>query len=125
VLIGGGGGYQWIESDDMNFSIELGLASLYEKFYNRATTNEELSAQLGYYFDKKLIKTVKFIHNLTYYPSIDNFSNYFLSTTAELRANFTERMFTNFKVILDHDTTPAPGAKTTDVKYILGVGLSF
>jgi putative salt-induced outer membrane protein YdiY len=123
--MGGGGGYQWIESDDMNFSTELGLASLYEKFYNRATANKELSAQLGYYYDKKLIKTVKFIHNLTYYPSTDDLSDYFLSTTAEIRANFTERMFTNFKIILDHDATPAPGAKTTDVKYILSVGFGF
>lgn len=125
VLMGGGGGYQWLESDDMNFSTEFGIASLYEKFFNRAMSNEELSAQLGYHFDKKLRKTVKFIHDLTYYPSTDNFYDYFLSTTAEIRANFTERMFTNFKIILDHDATPAPGAKTTDVKYILGVGLSF
>jgi len=125
VVIGGGGGYQWIESDDMNLAVEAGLASLYEKFNNQANSNNELSFQLGYNVDKKLLKTVKFIHSLTYYPSTENFSDYYLTSSAEFRANFTETMFTNFKVIFDYDATPAVGAGSTDTKYILGVGLSF
>ncbi len=125
VVLGGGAGYQWIESDDMNFSTEAGLASVYEKFDNQTSSNSELSVQLGYNFDKKLHKSIMFLHDLTYYPSTDNFSNYYLTTTAELRAYFTERMFGNFKVIYDYDATPAMGAGSTDVKYILSVGLSF
>jgi putative salt-induced outer membrane protein YdiY len=125
VIIGGGGGYQWVESEDMNFSTEAGLASLYEKFDNQTESNSELSAQLGYYFDKKLTKAVKFIHDLTYYPSTGNLSDYFLTSTAEFRANFTEKMFANFKVILDYDATPAEGSGKTDTKYIVGVGWSF
>jgi putative salt-induced outer membrane protein YdiY len=125
VVLGGGAGYQWIESDDMNLSTEAGLASVYEKFDNQTSSNSELSFQLGYNFDKKLHKSVTFLHDLTYYPSTDNFSNYYLTTTAELRTYFTERMFANFKVIYDYDATPAMGAGNTDVKYILSVGLSF
>ncbi len=125
VIVGAGGGYQWIESDDMNFSTELGVASLYEKFDNQDDSNSELSAQAGYHFDTLLTKGVKFIHDLTYYPSTEKFSDYYLTSTAEVRANFTERMFTNFKVIFGYDTTPAPGQGSTDVKYIWGVGLSF
>jgi putative salt-induced outer membrane protein YdiY len=125
VIVGGGAGYQWIESDDMNFSTEIGLASLYEKFDNQDDSNSELSAQAGYHFDKRIIKAVKFIHDLTYYPSIEKFSDYYLTSTAELRANFTARMFTNFKVIFGYDATPAPGQGSTDVKYIWGLGLSF
>jgi putative salt-induced outer membrane protein YdiY len=125
VIVGAGGGYQWIESDEMNFSTEAGLASLYEKFDNQTQSNSEISAQLGYHFDKKLAEKVKFMHDLTYYPSLEQFSDYFLTSTAEIRANFTRSMFTNFKVILDYDTTPAIGKGSTDTKYILGVGVSF
>jgi len=107
VVVGGGAGYQWIESEDMNFSTELGIASLYEKFDNQTDSNTELSAQLGYHFDKKLIESVKFIHDLTYYPSMEQFSDYYLTSSAEIRAHFTDRMFTNFKAILDYDATPA------------------
>ncbi len=125
MVIGGGVGYQWVESEDLNFSTEAGLASLYEKFDNQTGSNSELSAQLGYSFGKKLFKNVKFIHDLTYYPSIDKFSDYYLTSTAEIRANFTDTMFTNFKVIFDYDATPAAGSGNTDVKYMLGAGLSF
>jgi putative salt-induced outer membrane protein YdiY len=125
IVFGGGAGYQWIESEDMNFSTETGLASLYEKFDNTNDSNSELSLQLGYNFDKKLYKTIAFVHDLTYYPSLAEFSNYYLSTSAEFRAYFTERFFANFKAILDYDATPAPGSGDTDVKYIFGLGMSF
>ena len=85
----------------------------------------ELFLQLGYNFDKKLHKNIKFIHDLTYYPSTESFSDYFLTSTGELRANFSETMFTNFKAILNHDDTPAKGKHKTDVKYIWGIGWRF
>ncbi|MHC4645978.1 MAG: DUF481 domain-containing protein [Planctomycetota bacterium] len=125
VIVGGGGGYQWIESDDMNFSTELGLASVYEKYDDQSDSDTKTSVQAGYYFDKKLAKNVKFIHDLTYYPSTEKISDYYLSSTAEVRAHFTKNMFTNFKVIFNYDATPAIGKGGTDTKYLLGVGWSF
>jgi len=125
MIVGGGGGYQWIESEDMNFSTEAGIATLYEKFDNQTESNSEISVQAGYNFDKLLMKNVKLIHELTYYPSIEKFSDYFLTSTGEVRANFTETMFTNFKVIFGYDATPAIGKGGTDVKYIWGIGYNF
>lgn len=125
VIVSGGGGYQWIESEDMNFSTEAGVASLYEKFDNQTDSKSELSAQLGYNFDKKLIDDVQFINELTYYPSLEQFSDYYLTTTAEIRANFTETIFISFKAILDYDASPAIGSHKTDTKYMLGVGYKF
>jgi putative salt-induced outer membrane protein YdiY len=125
VIIGGGAGYQWIESPEVNFSTEGGLASLYEKYDNQTDSNSELSLQLGYHFDKKLTETIQFTNDLTYYPSIDKFSDYFMTTTAGIRADFTERMFAAFKVIFNYDASPAIGATSTDVKYFLGLGYRF
>ncbi|MGB2866711.1 MAG: DUF481 domain-containing protein [Sedimentisphaerales bacterium] len=125
MIIGLGAGYQWIESDDMNFSTEFGLASLYEKFDNQTDSNSEITLQLGYNFDKKLRENIKFVHDLTYYPSIDKFSDYYLTTTAGVRADFTEAFFLTLKAILNYDTTPAVGAHKTDVKYFLGLGYRF
>jgi putative salt-induced outer membrane protein YdiY len=125
VIIGGGGGYQWIESDNTNFSTEAGLASLYEKYTNNSDSKSDLSAQLGYHFDKKLHSQIKFLNDLTYYPSLEKLSDFFLTTTAEIRFSVTEQIFTNFKVIYNYNTTPAEGTGKTDVKYLLGVGLKF
>ena len=125
MIIGLGAGYQWIESDDMNFSSEFGLASLYEKFSNQSDSNSEITLQLGYNFDKKLRKNIKFVHDMTYYPSIDKVSDYYLTTTAGLRADFTETFFLTLKAILNYDSTPAIGSGNTDVKYFLGLGYRF
>jgi putative salt-induced outer membrane protein YdiY len=125
MIIGSGAGYQWIETEDLSFSTEFGLASLYEKFDNQTDSNSEVSFQAGYNFGKTLMKNVKFIHDLTYYPSTEEISDYFLTSTAELRAYFSSTMFTTFKVIFDYDATPAIGSHKTDTKYLLGVGYSF
>jgi len=125
MIVGVGGGYQWMESDDMNFSTELGLASLYEKFDNQTDSNSELSLQAGYNFDKKLRKNIKFTHDLTYYPAIDKFSDYYLTTTAGIRADFTEKIFMTLKAIFNYDATPALGRGSTDTKYFLGLGYRF
>ena len=125
TIVGVGGGYQWIESEDMNFSSEFGLASLYEKYDNQTDSNSEISFQVGYNFDKKLRKNIKFVHDLTYYPAIDKFSDYYLTTTAGVRADFTEMFFLTAKAILNYDATPAIGAHKTDVKYFLGLGYRF
>jgi putative salt-induced outer membrane protein YdiY len=125
VIIGGGGGYQWIESKNTSFSTELGLASLYEKFDNQTDSNSKLSVQIGYNLNKKLTEKIKFTHDLTYYPSIDKFSDYFLTSTVGVRADFSARIFANFKTIFNYDETPAIGAHKTDVKYFVGLGYNF
>jgi putative salt-induced outer membrane protein YdiY len=125
VIVGVGGGYQWIESKDMNFSTEFGLASLYEKFTNETESKSEISLELGYNFDKTIRKNIKFTHDLTYYPAIEKFSDYYLTTTAGVRADFTEKFFTSFKTIFNFDSTPAIGAGSTDVKYFFGLGYRF
>lgn len=128
VVVGGGAGYQWIETDRTNFSTNLGLASLYEKYDvdpPADDSNSQISLQAGYNFDHKITNTLRFVHDLTYYPSLEQFSDYYLTTTAELRANLTKTMFANFRVIFNYDESPAPGQGSTDVKYILGVGMTF
>lgn len=124
MVIGVGGGWQWIETDRTKLSFELGGASLYEQFKG-SVKNSELSAQAGYNLDHKLTDTVQAIHDLTYYPSMDKFSNYFLTTGAELRAYFSARMFGNLRATLNYDTSPATGKGSTDTKYMVGIGLNF
>jgi putative salt-induced outer membrane protein YdiY len=127
VIIGTGAGYQWVESKEMNFSTEAGLASVYERYEGADDSESELSAELGYHFDKLLGKEnkLKFINDLSYFPALGDPADYYLTTTAELRAPITEQTFTNFKVVFDYDSTPASGADKTDVKYIFGAGVNW
>ena len=125
MIIGVGNGYQWIETDAKNLSTEIGIASLYEKFDNQTDSNSELSIQAGYHFDAMLNEKIKFINDMTYYPTLSSLSDYLISTTAELRLSATDNMYTSFKTIFDYDTTPAKDSGSTDLKYIFGVGIGF
>jgi Protein of unknown function, DUF481 len=44
---------------------------------------------------------------------------------AGLRATVYQGFFAEAKIELRYDSTPAPGAKKEDVRYLLGVGWSF
>jgi putative salt-induced outer membrane protein YdiY len=125
IVVGGGGGYQWIENDKTAFSTSFGLASLYEKFDNQTDSNSELSFQAGYNLNKRLGKNLRFVNDLTYYPSLDQASDYYLTTTGELRTNLTKRVIASLKAIFNYDASPATNQGSTDVKYLLGIGLSF
>lgn len=125
VIVGTGCGYQWAESEEFNFSTEAGIASLYEKYNDQTDSSTQVSGQIGYHLDKKLTQKLMFVNDLTYYPGLEKLSDYFLTTTAELRADITEQIFTNFKVVFDYDSTPSRDAGSTDVKYIWALGYKF
>ena len=125
VVVSLGGGYQWTETEITKFSTEAGLASLYEKFDNQTESNSDITVQLGYNFERKLRDNITFRNNLSYYPAIKKISDYYLTTTAEVRADLAKNFFANFKTIFNFDNTPAIGSHKTDVKYFFGLGYSF
>jgi putative salt-induced outer membrane protein YdiY len=125
TILGGGLGHQFIETPEMNFNVEAGLASMHESYENPNTSDSRLSAQAGYHFDKRLMDNLMFINELKYYPSTEQVSDYYLTSFAELRLKINSRMFTNYKFIFDYDATPSQGNNSTDTKHILGVGVDF
>ena len=135
VTAGGGLGYQWIEEDNLKFSTDAGVSQLCEKYTKRIghpgsyeeeiSKSDEFSLQLGYGLEWVINDKFSFYHNMRYYPSFGDISDYFLTTDAELRAEITKSMFGSLKAILDYDSTPGEGVGTTDTKYILGVGWNF
>ncbi len=67
----------------------------------------------------KINQMFTFLHNTTYYPSLGDISDYFLTTDAELRAALTDSFFASLKAIVDYDSTPAQWSSTTDTRYIV------
>lgn len=124
VMEGFGVGEKWIDNPKTHFQTDIGLANIDEKYMD-GTSNNSLSGQMGYAFDHKINGSLSFVHDLTFYPSFEEHSDYYLKSNAELRFHVTKRLFTNFKVVYDYDNKPADDSKTTDVKYIFGVGYKF
>lgn len=128
ILGGAGLGHQFIENETTNFSLEAGLAYQMESFDVPAGTDDgddQLTAQAGYKLTHQIKDNIKFLHDLSYFPSTEEFSDYYLTTSGEIRAHFTENMFSSFKAIFNYDASPASGKGNTDTKFIVSIGWSF
>lgn len=150
LLTGTGLGYQWAESDLFKLATDAGLVLVHEQFTSRAwdrvlvavnpdtgaptyaeaarseeTRNTSLALQLGWDVEWKLNSKMALQVSGTMNPSLDNPADYYLTNDAELRLSLTPLMYTSFKVLFDYDATPGSGARSTDTKYIMGLGISF
>jgi len=123
LSVGGGGGYQWIETDVMNIWTQAGLGWLYENYDDEDSSQSEVTAQLMYHVNRRLNEHVTVLHDLSFYPALEDFSSYFMTTQFELRASITRTVFASFKVVMDYDSTPARDADKTDLTYIFGIGI--
>jgi putative salt-induced outer membrane protein YdiY len=125
LMAGAGVGYQWIERETLNFSTEAGLTWLFEDYSNATPKSDTIAVRLAYHVDHKLNENVALFHNLQYFPSLEDLSDYFITTDAGVRAGLTKSMFAEFKVELNYDSTPAEGATTSNLRWIINVGWAF
>lgn len=117
-------GYQWIESPAFNFSTEAGVSYVYEDYSNDGQ-QDRVALRLAYHIDKKLNESVSIFHNLEWLPAFNDPSDYNLNSDAGIKAKLTGSLFSEFKVVYQRDSTPAPGAEKNDIRFLLGVGWQF
>jgi putative salt-induced outer membrane protein len=124
VSPGLGVGYRWINKPDVHFNTEIGVSYVWERFDNDGT-NEHVALRLAYHYDRKLNDKVSLVHNLEYLPSVEDLGDFNLNADLGIRAQLTDKMFSEFKVEWRHDASPAPGADENDLRYTIGVGWKF
>jgi len=120
-----GVGYQWVESEALKFSTEGGIGWLSENFSNATPSTDAVAARVAYRLEKAFGESVKFLHPAEAVHGFDDPHDFVVTTEAALRANLTKAMFSEFRIVLNWDSTPATGQERTDVRYILGVGIAF
>ncbi len=151
MIAGAGAGYQWLDSARLQWSTDIGLSLLREKYsshvaieyddeddnegdedadtrpaYRRQVDrNNDLSLQLGSSFSWNPSDRLKFMCTVQYVPALGDFSDYFLTADAELRAAINKKLFSSIKAIIDYDATPGEQSESTEKKYIVGLGLNF
>lgn len=125
LLAGAGAGYQFIESDPINYSGELGLSWISENRYAPAKDEDYLSARIAHNLTGKLNNGVSYFHHAAWYPGFEHEGGHYVTTESGLRASLLADMFAEFKMLWDWDSTPAQGKKRIDVTYLLSLGWSF
>ncbi|HEV7301235.1 MAG TPA: DUF481 domain-containing protein [Tepidisphaeraceae bacterium] len=119
-----GVGYQWIESPTFNIHTEAGFGWQYERYENGETEGQYI-ARFAYHIDRKFWTRYSIFHDMEVLPSLEDIESFNVNTNAGLRVALTQKLFTEFKVVWEYDSTPAPNASKHDVDYLLSVGYSF
>ena len=118
-------GYQWFEGPRFNLATEAGVAWVYEDYRN-APSEERLAARLAYRVDYRPHEAVLLFHDLEWLPAYeDPLDDYNVNADAGLRATIMGGLFSELKVEWRYDSTPAPDARNTDIRYLLSLGWSF
>ncbi len=122
---GVGLGYQWIEQPDLNFNTEGGLTYVHEVYTDPDDTRDYMAARLAYHLDKTFNDYVKGFHNLEVIPNLEDIQAVLVDTDVGLRAALTERMFLEAKAQMAYNSQPSEGRQKKDLRYMLGIGLTF
>ena len=127
TIFGAGLGKEWIDDGKFLLTTDAGVSRLQDVYETPASRTNDInvSAYLGYVFNWNISKKFDFLHNTVYYPSLEEMSDYFLTGAAELRAKLAADWFASLKALLDYDSTPGEGSKSTDMKYILSLSYTF
>jgi putative salt-induced outer membrane protein YdiY len=140
-----GAGYQWAETEKLNFYTIAGPGYLQEKYDSRVPNprniegrptrqpkwlkdvkrRNDIILQSGYYFEWKPFSKIHFLSNFAYNPSIDDWEDYDITHDSEVRVFINSKIYFTFKFILDYDSIPGEDSASTDTDYILGLGWKF
>jgi putative salt-induced outer membrane protein YdiY len=119
-----GAGFQWADKPAFSFSTEAGAGYLYRQYAHDGEMGSP-DARLAYHLKAKFNDKVSVFHNLEYLPGLDEINNYFLNTDVGIRTDLAAKMYAEFKIEYRYDSKPAPAHGPNDIRYILGVGVSF
>ena len=132
LRLGAGAGYQWLEKTAYDstgvwtFSQEAGLAWIRSSFAQKDPDAEDSYVTLRYAhhltYLPKWSAGVEVFHNFEYLPQVDDWENYL----AKADLGLTTKIILNFdllaKVEWDYNSRPSVGRKSSDTRYIVGLG---
>lgn len=132
IRLGAGLGYQWLdgyESDltgKWSFSQEAGLAWVRTGYALKDPDAEDSYCSFRYAhhltYNPKWNENVEAFHNLEYMPDIADWEIYLMKADI----GFTTKIIMDFdllcKIEWDYNSTPSAGRKSSDTRYIVGLG---
>ena len=132
VRLGAGGGWQWLDGYECenlgkwSFNQEVGAAWTKVGYKEEPDDTDTSYCSVHYAHHLKFLPvfndTVEAFHNLQYDPAIDDWEIY----TMEADIGFTVKIWYDFDLLCkaewDYNSRPSRGRKSSDTRYIVGLG---
>ncbi len=123
--VGGGYGYQWVETKEWNVSTEIGAAWYREDFTTPDPTKDYVAARGAYKVEFKPTDKWLFSNAGEVYQSVEKEQDTSSKMLTRARYNFTDKIFVEGIWAWAWDNTPATGANRNDNIYTVNVGVAF
>lgn len=128
-----GPGYQFIDQGDyegpwlkdMALYAEAG-ASYFNEDFNTEADKSSFRARWSMKFDWPIFdEKVTFYHYDEFFPSLQNFKDYYLTADTGIRFKIFNGFVSSFQWTLRYNSRPAPGTIDTDNLYLMNLGYAF
>ena len=128
--LGTGLGYQWLDGYNQeqtgkwSFNQEAGLTYIKEK-YERISDDDRCAFRYAHHlaWDPKWVDKLAFTHNLEYLPDVSDWAESYL---IDADVGFTYALSLDWqlmgKIDWDYNSNPGPHTKSSDFRYMLGLG---
>jgi putative salt-induced outer membrane protein YdiY len=132
LTLGAGAGYQWLDgfnsemTGKWSFNQEVGAAWIKNQYVIQDPSADDSYATVRYahhlkYFPKWNEKIEGF-HNLEFLPQVNDWENYLIIADV----GFSTKIVMDFdllcKIEWDYNSMPSVGRKSSDIRYIIGLG---
>ena len=118
-------GYQWVNQPDFHFSLQGGVAWIYEDYSTNPETTERFGAKVGYHVDKSWDRgRISVFHDLSLTPAFSG-GEFLVQGDAGLKLQLTKKMFSSITLNATYDNQPAPGSEDLTAQLLFGLGYAF
>jgi len=122
TTFGAGAGYQFIESERTNLSLEGGLSYVDENYIVNED-NSFAAGRWGLRFDHFILpKSLQYFLSHEGLQSVEDSDDLLLSTQTGFRVPFYKNLNITAQFNWDYDKSPSPGKKESDYMYIFSIG---
>jgi putative salt-induced outer membrane protein YdiY len=123
--VGGGYGYQFVETKQLKLSGELGAVWFREEFTTADPTRSYTAGRAAYKAEWKPNDKFTLANEGEFYQGLDTYLHASANELTRGRYNFTDKFFIELAWIYAWNNEPATGAKRVDNLYTLNLGWAF
>ncbi|MEE8467718.1 MAG: DUF481 domain-containing protein [Planctomycetota bacterium] len=124
TTVGGGLGYQFLDSKKWKLSGEAGLSWLDERFATDGD-NAYLALRAAYNVDWVPNSIWNLSQALQVFPSLEDIDDVYAKVDTRLKVNISGSLFAQLQWVYDWNNTPAAGKERVDNLYLLTIGWTF
>lgn len=124
--LGGGLGYQWLESDAHRLFTEAGLSWVHEDYRSDAKTEDFVAARLALSHEYWLVpELLQWVSDAELLDNLSQLEDWLLSARTDLYWHINRRWHATAGLAVRYDNRPASGTEELDTTATIGVGMKF